>query len=384
MDHHNNIKVLIVVHDLRVGNGIAACLMNYYKYTVGKGMQIDFLLYREVESHYMDEVRTSGSDVYILPIFTGKPNKQNTLYIESVLSKDYDIVHVNTSGFCSLVTLKIAKSKGIKIRIYHTHNPIQAKKLELKAYLKVCLRNLLYVRPSIKVANYYLACSDYAGRSTFGNKSFKILYNAIDTSQYAFNSQHRDNIRKELNIKDAFVVGVVGRIEEQKNPEFVIRIFAELVKKRPDSILIWAGDGQRKSSAMSTAQTLNVDDKVRFLGIRNDVNKLYSAMDVFLLPSKFEGLGIVFIEAQSAGLVCVGSDQVPNEVEVTELMHRFPLSEGEEYWAEEMNTLVSIANNRMAYHSQVNESNFEITNVSGALKSFYMDSYLKVKSFWRS
>ena len=175
------------MRDLRVGNGIAACIMNYYEYTVKHGYQIDFLLNRNIDSPYAETVKKNGSNIYTLPFDTNKPNKENWSYIKKIIDRRYDILHVNLSGLNALEALKAAKECGVKIRIYHAHS--------------------------------------YAGDSLFGKKTYLVIKNPIDTRSFIYDETARKRLRETLEIEDKFVVGVVGRLTEQKNPFFIIDYF---------------------------------------------------------------------------------------------------------------------------------------------------------------
>lgn len=355
--------VLIQMNDLRVGNGIAACMMNYYEYTVRHGYQIDFLLNRNIESKYTDTVRKYGSNIFVLPHDTGKPNAENYAYIKKILIGKYDIFHVNITGLNALMGLQAARKANIPVRIYHAHNPRETS--SKKAYI----RSLVYETPCVALANRYIACSHHAGDSLFRAKHYHILTNAMDTSQFTYDSNAREQLRREWNMPDAFVVGVVGRFAEQKNPYMIIDIFAELVKLLPEAVLIWAGDGDLRNHVEQYAMRKGVLDRVKLLGPRTDVNKLYSAMDVFLLPSKFEGLGLVFIEAQIAGLHCFGSDCVPGDVEISDRMHRVDLHIPPKKWAEEISKYKG--RERTDGRNDAIKAGFEIRNAEDSLIKLY-------------
>ena len=355
--------VLIQMHDLRVGNGIAACLMNYYAYTVRHGYQIDFLVNRNIESKYVDTARKYGSRIFVLPHDTGKPNAKNYAYINKILQGKYDIFHVNITGLNALTGLQAARKANIPVRIYHAHNPRETS--SKKAYI----RSLVYETPCVALANRYIACSHHAGDSLFRAKNYHILTNAMDTSQFTYDPNAREQLRREWNMQDAFVVGVVGRFAEQKNPYMIIDIFAELVKLLPEAVLIWAGDGGLRNHVEQYAVRKGVLDRVKLLGPRTDVNKLYSAMDVFLLPSKFEGLGLVFIEAQIAGLHCFGSDCVPRDVEISDRMHRVDLRIPPKKWAEEISKYKG--RERTDGRNDAIKAGFEIRNAEDSLIKLY-------------
>lgn len=356
------VRVLIQMRDLRIGNGIAACIMNYYEYTVQNGYQIDFLLNRNIDSPYMDIVKKYGSKVYVLPCDTGKPNKKNWDYIKTIIDKKYDVLHVNLSGLNALESLMIAKFNGVKKRIYHAHNPKET------SSIKAIIRSNIYEVPSVYFSNQYVACSSTAGDSLFGKGNYTILKNAMNTKRFEYDEKARKILRKELGIENNFVVGVVGRLAEQKNPYFMIDIFEKVKEKNPKACLIWAGDGQLKSPIERYIQKKNLEKFILMLGSRKDVDKLYSAMDAFLLPSKFEGLGLVFIEAQISGLQCFGSDKIPTDVEVSSRMHRISLSKTANEWADEIVRDTILNNNS---REMLKRTGFEIEDVVSSLVKIY-------------
>ena len=324
------IRVLIQMRDLRVGNGIAACIMNYYEYTIKHGYQIDFLLNRNIDSPYVDIVKKNGSNIYTLPFDTNKPNKENRNYIKMIVDGKYDILHVNLSGLNALEALKFARKNGVKKRIYHAHNPKET------SSLKARIRSIVYEVPSVWLSNQYAACSSYAGDSLFGKRQYYVVKNPVDTRSFVYDETARKRLRESLEIEDKFVIGVVGRLIEQKNPFFTIDIFEEIKKSIDNACLIWAGEGDLEPAIEKYISHKNLTSSIKLLGLREDVNKLYSAMDVFLLPSRFEGFGIVFVEAQMSGLQCYGSDKVPVDVQVSCNMHRIQLNKSAAEWSREI------------------------------------------------
>ena len=360
-----NIRVLVQIRDLRVGNGIAASIMNYYAFTTQRGVNIDFLVTVDIDSEYRSIVLGQGSRIYVMPHKTSKPDQKNVSFICQILSNGYDVLHVNQSGFYALASLKEAEKLGIKVRIYHAHNPKEP------TSVKVFLRNALYVNPGIKHANFLAACSQTAGASIYNNRCFQIIPNAINTQRYLYDQFARKRIRDELGITEKIVIGTVCRIEDQKNPFAIFNIFLEIKKIHLKAVLLWVGEGSRRKEIERKIKQNDISESVIMLGARNDVNKLYSAMDVFLLPSKYEGLGIVFIEAQASGLECYASDAVPKDVEITTAMHRKPLSEDPKKWAESIKCEEISTEERIIRGKIVSNSYFEINNSKHCLFDYY-------------
>ena len=236
----------------------------------------------------------------------------------------------------------MAEKAGIKIRIAHSHSTSNPKE-----WKKNLLKNIL--RPfSKKYANVYFACSELAGRWLFGNKTFDegkvtIINNAIDVEKFVYNEDIRKKVRNDLKEKckleiddDTLVVGHIGRFVKQKNHDFLIDIFNEVHKRKENSVLVLVGQGPLQKEIEEKVNKLGLQDCVLFLGQRNDANELYQAMDVFVLPSLYEGLGMVLIEAQYAGLNCYCSEAVPKEAYLSNLLTKITLTESSSKWAEKI------------------------------------------------
>ena len=216
----------------------------------------------------------------------------------------------------SFFSLWAAKSAKVPVRIVHAHSTTN-KQEKKKNLMKQVLR------PFSKVfANRYFCCSELAGRWLFGNKIYNqgkvyLLNNAIDVEKFKYNEKARKAKRKELNIKDKdLVIGHIGRFVKQKNHEFLIDIFNEIHKQNKNTILLLAGDGPLKEEIQNKVKKIGLEKNVQFLGQRNDANELYQAMDAFVLPSLYEGLPVVGVEAQTAGLPCFFSTDMTKETKV--------------------------------------------------------------------
>ena len=185
-----------------------------------------------------------------------------------------------------------------------------------------------------KLTDVRLACSDAAGHFIFGNSDFEVIKNGIDTEKFSFNHAYRDEIRREFDIGDRFMLCHVGMFAPVKNHEFLIDIFASVVKKHPDSVLLLVGTGSETEKIREKVSGLGLSEKVIFAGRRTDVEKIMSAADAFVLPSHFEGLPLVLVEAQSSGLNCFVSDAVPEEAKLLDNFEFIPLDIGAEAWAD--------------------------------------------------
>jgi glycosyltransferase involved in cell wall biosynthesis len=241
--------------------------------------------------------------------------------------KEYKAIVLNTCHLYYVFPLFIALLVGIPMRVIHSHDSGDEIKISKMRKLLIAFNRALL---NLSVTHYW-ACSQLAGKWMFGNKQFTVIHNAIDIKKFTYNDNVRTEIRKELQIEDKFVVGNVARFSYQKNHEFLLDIFKEIVKKEPKSVLLLIGDYVLDDTYLRKAKEkvrqLKLENKVIFLGMRKDVNKFYQAMDCFVFPSHFEGMGIAGLEAQAAGLPCYFSDTLPRDLQVTDLAHYLPLKD---------------------------------------------------------
>ncbi len=363
-------KVLICMTSLATGNGIAKVMMNYYDDLIKQGYNIDFLLILNLKpkDEYIEKITKGKGNIYVIP--EGNKIKKSFYIIKMLpkLKKDnkYDIVHVNLVTIYALCCIWMSKIMRVKNIIYHIHNPIP--KMKKIKYAITKFLNLL----CIKGANKHLACSISAGKSVFKNKEFQVIRNLIDTNKYIFDQSLRDNYRKEFNVSDdEFLIGNIARFEDQKNPFFIIDIIDELIKEKQKVKFLWIGEGSLKKQVIDYIKELGIQDKCILPNNRSDANHIYSAMDLFFLPSKFEGLGIVFIEAQCAGLPVLTSNKVPEDIQVTDLVHVLNLNDSKEIWSEE---IIKIKNEkyrkRDIYVEKIKNKGYDISN-STILSNFY-------------
>lgn len=302
------IRVLQVVNNMHRA-GLETMLMNYYRHMDRDKIQFDFLTHRPERDDYDDEIESLGGKVYYAPRLYPQNYPAYFKYMSNFFHEhsEYEIMHSHIDAM-SYLPLKAAKKAGVPIRIAHSHNTSIDRdfKLPLKLY---------YRSKIMSVANYYCACGKEAGEFLFPNKEFTFIPNAIEPDKFLFNKEVRNKKRSELGVNDQLVVGHVGRLSYQKNHKFLIDIFNELLKMNQKAVLLLVGVGEKKEEIKKQIEELGIQNKVMFLGNRSDVNELYQAMDVFVLPSLFEGIPVVGIEAQFAGLPCVFSDKVPREVD---------------------------------------------------------------------
>jgi glycosyltransferase EpsF len=232
----------------------------------------------------------------------------------------------------SVFTLFAAKQAGVPVRIAHSHSTLGKGEFK-RNIMKTLLRPFSRLYPTL-----LLACSEHAGRWLFGDKAFdkgrvKVMRNAIDVNCFRFNLQIRERVRKDLGISEKLVIGHAGRFVSVKNHLFLFDIFKEVHSQRQDSVLLLVGDGELRTAAEERVKQYGLSDCVLFLGLRDDVHELYQAMDVFVLPSLYEGLPVVGVEAQCAGLPCLFSNRFTKETISGRLSEMVPLEIGARKWA---------------------------------------------------
>lgn len=320
-------RILQVVNDMHRA-GLETMLMNYYRNIDRTKIQFDFLTHRPYKSDYDDEILSLGGRMYYAPRLYPQNYIQYFRWMDKFFEEhlEYQIMHSHIDSM-SYLPLLAAKRANVPVRIAHSHNT------SIDRDLKYPLKQLFRTRIT-KVANEYCACGEEAGKFLFGNRDFKVIPNAIETERFIYKEEVRKRVRKELRFTDEFVVGHVGRLSYQKNHEFLLEIFAQLYTIYLGARLLLVGIGEKEQELRNKVQKLGLEDVVIFLGNRNDVNELYQAMDVFVMPSFFEGIPVTGIEAQFSGLTCVFSDRVPQEVDFSGNCEFLSLKTDAKSWAQ--------------------------------------------------
>ena len=353
-----------------LGGGVESVVMNYYRNIDRNKVYFDFLCSESSTDIPYEEIEKLGGRVFIVPNYTKVVKYQKELQ-KIFKENNYKIVHSHISTM-SIFPLRAAKKAGVPIRIAHSHSTTN-KKEKKKNLLKQVLRPFSRV-----YATDYMCCSELAGRWLFGDKEYDkgnvyLLNNAIDLDKFKFDEKVRKTKRKELGIgDDTFVIGHIGRFVEQKNHRFLIDIFNEIHKKNSNSLLLLVGQGPLKKEIENKVKELKLNDSVRFLGQRNDVNELYQAFDVFLLPSLYEGLPVVGVEAQATGLLCELSNDMTKETKVLDTTRFISLNTSAEEWA----TIILDDYSRFKRHDttyEITKKNFNIKNETSKLENEYSE-----------
>ena len=358
------LRVLQVVTKMDRG-GLETFVMNMYRNIDRSCVQFDFLCHRNGRFDYDEEINALGGRIYRVP----RCNPLDPRYLKAIDSffeeQPYRVVHSHIDCM-SAFPLAAAGRHGAVVRIAHSHNSRQDKDYKYPLKL-VCKRRIRHEATDL------FACGVEAGRWMFGSDDFTVVRNAIDVDAYAFNGRRRERVRRELGIPpSSVVVGHVGRFSPVKNHAFILEVFAELLGCRHDAVLLLVGDGGLRPDIELHAKELGIFDSVRFLGVRSDVPDLMQAMDAFIMPSIYEGLPLVLVEAQASGLPCVISDSIPTDCDLAgSNVTRLPLSACAKSWAE---ALVNVfgKTRRTDGAGIVRRAGFDARETANWIESFYL------------
>lgn len=376
------INILYALNGTFHKGGTEAVVLSYYNNIDRSKYHIDFLLHGHEEDCINNEVHnyllSCGSKIfYVTP--RGENFIKNKREISKVFEENkYVIVHshMDAAGY---FLLKEAKRAGVPLCISHAHNTANKRKnsRNFKDLIYHTIHNIAIKRLP-KVTDIRIACSTEAGKWLFNGSKFIVLNNAIDIDKYAYDLSKRKKVRQELGFNDEIVIGHVGRFALQKNHEYLIDIFADLLKRHGDAKLVLVGTGELLNMIKQKVLTLGIEKNVLFLGVRSDVDELMQAFDVFLLPSLHEGLPVVGVEAQASGLPCVISSSVSPEVKLSDNTRLVSLDSSTLEWCNVIEELYNVKVNREQGADIVREAGFDIKHVIIKLMNIY-DDKLKEK-----
>lgn len=349
-------KILVTGLSANIG-GIETFFMSYYRLLKG-GYQFDFVTV-EGSIAFEDEILENRGQVFKLPSFKRNPIAYSLALNRIMKENNYDILHANMLSAANILPLKLAKKNHIRKIIAHSHNSDVPSGV---------VRKILNARNRNKLpqyANSFFACSVLAGNWFFGNRCrFRVLQNAIDIEKFSFSKSLREKMREELGIKDQILIGHVGRICEQKNQLFLVDVFEKLLKVENNCKLILIGDGE--NSELSTH--LNNPHIIK-LPVQKNINEYYNAFDLFVLPSLFEGLPVVGLEAQANGLPCLFADTISAELKCNANCQFIPLIS--ETWVKKIKTLVDEKKLTRAENILLREKGFSIAEAQAELRRIY-------------
>ena len=330
-------KRILVMGMSYARGGMETCIMNYVRNCDSAEFKFDFITYNK-PPYCADEIEALGGRIFVIPgrsVNLGEHKKQLGKIFEEHGS-EYDIFWYNLCLISDIELFELAAKAGIPKRIMHAHQSQGMGNFVTNTLHK------LYKKKAEKLTTDHYACSMSAAKFFYSDKtisgdSFKIIANAINLDEFTFSEENRNEMRRELDAENKLVIGNIARLNPEKNQSFLLDIFDKIYEKQPESVLWIIGEGVLENELKQKAATLKSKDAIHFLGRRDDVPKLYSAMDVFVLPSIFEGLPMTLVEAQTAGLPSFTSKEaVPAEAAVTEDLHFLSLEDSAEKWADEI------------------------------------------------
>lgn len=380
------IHVLHVLGGVGLG-GAESRIMDLYRRMNRDEIQFDFLVHSEAMNRcissamnrftreterkpefYDEEIEAMGGHIYVLPKF----KVYNYFFYRRAVRKffakhkEFRVVQGHMTSTAGIY-LPIAKKAGVPITVAHARNAGVVKGPKGAA-------TRFFRRELVEKADFCFACSVLAGQDVFGRNAVsegrvKIIYNAIDVRRFTYDEKEREAARKQLGISQELVLGHVGRFEYQKNHPYLLEVFAAVCREREDAVLLLLGEGKDRPAMEERCKQMGIADRVRFMGNRKDTERYYQAMDIFLLPSFFEGLPGVLMEAQAAGLKCFVSDTVTREAKATDLVTYLSIEKPAESWAKEI--LERADYERRDTAQELTAAGFNVYTQAGGYSLFY-------------
>ena len=344
------IKILHMVAIMNLG-GQETLIMNVFRELDRKKYQFDFIVQRNDKGFYDDEIKRLGGNIYIIDRLTKNPIKHFYQLFKILKNNKYDVFHRHTNSSIVFLDVLVAKICNISKIVVHSHSTSS----NTSNFIHKLFKPILNVFKIIRVA-----CSSDAGKFMFGTKKFKIINNGINIEKFSYNERIRNKIRENLNIdKNEIVIGHVGRFTYEKNQEFIIEIFSDLIKDTLYNYkLLLIGDGDNIIYIRDKANNCGLDKKVVFLGNKKNVNEYLQAFDLFVFPSLYEGLGISLIEAQTSGIRCIASNHIPKESIITNNIYVLELNKLK--WTKKIKELSGSKYDRKQFNINEKILNFSI------------------------
>lgn len=368
-------KAIRILHVLAAMDraGTENLIMSLYRNIDRTKVQFDFAVSADNECAFDGEIKSMGGKIYHYPRYRGINHFKYVAWWKAFFKnhQEHSIVHGHI-GSTAAIYLSIAKHYG-KFTIAHSHNTNSKLSLSSALYRVYSYRTRF-------IADYFFACSKQAlldryGKKVANNKKIaSVLNNAIDTSKFAFNDEERKQIRNELGIeKSEVIIGTVGRLTRQKNPDMIINIIKRLDSDGIKFRFLWVGTGELEDEIRNKIHQLGLEDRVIFAGVRDDVFRVLMGMDIFVFPSEWEGLGISCVEAQASGLPTLCSKAVPIDAKVSNNFQQLTIDSVDE-WCKKILVIISTINknDRINAYQQVANCGYDITETTNRLSDFYL------------
>lgn len=365
-------KRVLVTGAANIGKaGVATIVYKWGQEFDSNVLVYDYLMQSGLpEKQYQSAIKNKGGIMYTCD---GNKNMMGVIkwVIDVIRENGYKTLHINSdSAYIAAAYIYAAKKAGLKEIYVHSHCTQIDDTNKIRRTIKIILHKICkpYVCANTKM---FLACSELAGVWMFGKKNvgsrrYKTIYNGVEVEKYLFNSEKRDILREELKINGKYVIANIGRLSYQKNQEFLIRLFAKYYKQNSNSVLLIIGDGELKDQLQQLVNELKINKAVIFTGIRNDIPQLLSAIDVMVMPSRFEGLPVTMVEAQMSDLPCVVANTITREAQFTSNVFYIDGWKDED-WLSEIERIRQIE--RILYKDEKRESIFNINNAARELQT---------------
>lgn len=363
--------VVLEIANMEGRYGIENYLMNMLRNFDFDKVTVHFMSYNH--GPFDEEIKSYGGEIFRIPPLGSSLKKiriHNKAFKKLLLDHpEIQVVHIHGNTAIGCIDARIAKKSGVKKVIVHSHNDGCN---NLRSYILHMLGRILIMR---NITNK-VSCSEAASKWMFGRTSdSRVLRNAINLEKYRYSKKRANEIKRKYGVEGKWVVGHTGRMEKQKNHFFILDVFHQIRKEHPDTMLMLVGDGTLREQVFQRARELEIEDAIVHIEQSDCVNEMLMAMDVFLFPSIWEGLGISLVEAQASGLNCVASDIIKDEVCVTALIEKLSLSEGVDAWADAV--WKALENNRGnerssdKYISELRKAGFDEKEAAQILQDIY-------------
>lgn len=357
--------------------GVTRSALKFWKYIDHDRFQIDFATCSpklDFEQGIIDQ----GCKVYYISCYAEQDAERFCQELKEILQQGYDAVHLNTSWWKSFYAEKVAREAGIKIIIVHAHSTFvdiqDTKQRERELAEHERLRSYF----TVDMATHFLSCSAAAADFLFGaqipRKEISMIHNAVDLMRYSYDEQKRIAVRNALRLSNKFVIGNIGRMSYAKNQLFLLECFYEIQKKTADAVLMLVGDGELEKDIREKTEKYGITDKVILTGAVENTEDYLQCMDVFALPSRFEGLPCVLIEAQAAGLKCIAGDTVTKEAKVTDNVTFVELEK--EKWVDAISRYTQ-GYGRIKMDEQIRKAGYDIRDEIKVLEELYTEAWLR-------
>ncbi len=369
------IRILHIVGRMDRG-GIETMIMNLYRNIDRTKVQFDFLAHYGREAAYNDEIRSLGGRIYEMPTLKSEEKVYYWRYFQYVRAlhdffrehQEYRVIHAHMTNTAAIY-MPIAKKYGVTCRIAHSHS--SRDKGGLMGYATRLLQ-----KPIHKYATDWFACSEAAAhwfypKNAIADGRVKIVPNAVDAGKFRYDTALREEVRAKLGLTGKVVIGCVARFRPEKNHLFLLPVMEEILKREPNAVLMLVGDGPCQQEFADRVQALGLSRQVVILGQRGDVPALMQAMDVFVLPSLWEGLPVVGMEAQASGLRCVVSTGVTTEMNPWDMVAYLSLESPASHWAERL--LHAAGQPREDTYQRFKDAGCDIHTTAPWLQQFYLE-----------